>query len=206
MRVLIADDQNMLLELFSAVLGRDGIETTLTLDLHGALDAVASSEPFDLILLDYNMPGMDGLEGLKSALSNGKGAPVALMSGNLPQHTIREAISLGAVGFLPKATPSQKYVTSIRRLASGQPLDDKAEAVAPQLGTTCDAPGDEPRLTAREMRVLQYLAHGKTLDEIGSELGLRDLTLDFVIKTLCRKFAANDAAAALTNAKRARVV
>jgi DNA-binding NarL/FixJ family response regulator len=128
------------------------------------------------------------------------------MSGNLPQHIIREAISLGAVGFFPKMTPSQNYVTSIHRLASGNPLGGLPEAVDPQVGASCDARGDEPRLTARELRVLQNLAHGKTLDEIGSELGLRDLTLDFVIKTLCRKFAANDAATVLTNAKKAGVV
>lgn len=204
MRVLIADDQKMLRDVFDAMLSRDHITVSLASDLDAALVEVAKGDPFDLILLDYHMPGMDGLEGLRRTMEAGKGAAVALMSGNLPQQIVQDALRLGAAGFMPKKLSPKTYLQAIRAMAAGERLnlqDDWSgfEVEAP-------LPSTEHRLTSRELLVLQQLDSGKSLPEIAVALGLKDVTVNFVVKTLCRKFDARDQAEAVVSARQAGVI
>lgn len=201
MRVLIADDQEMLREVFDAMLSREQMLVTLAHDLESALIEIARSVTFDLILLDYHMPGMDGLNGVRRALEESKGARVALMSGNLPQHIVRDALRIGAAGFLPKKLPAKSYVSAIRSIASGEQLNlsDADAGVALPTAPQCT----DQRLTSREALVLQQLETGKSVSGIATELGLKEITVNFVVKTLCRKFETQDSAAAVECAKKA---
>ncbi len=204
MRVLIADDQKMLRDVFDAMLSRDNITVVLAADLDTALVEVDKGDPFDLILLDYHMPGMDGLDGLRRALDAGKGAAVALMSGNLPQQVIQDALDLGAAGFMPKKLSLKTYVQAIRAMAGGERLNLQDDRSGFEVGTS--DPTTEHRLTSRELLVLQQLDSGKSLPEIALALGLKDVTVNFVVKTLCRKFDARDQADAVVIARQAGVI
>ncbi len=201
MRVLIADDQEMLRELFDAMLSRDGVAVSLADCLEAALAIVEDNAAFDLILLDYNMPGMNGVDGIRRTLEQGKGAPVALMSGNLPQHIVHDALQAGAVGFLPKKLPPKSYLEAIRAMAAGQTvnlLDDRPSDTA----SVPPASGGQV-LTSREALVLKHLATGKLAAEIAAELDLKSVTVNFVVKTLCRKFDVATADDAVAHARKA---
>ena len=204
MRVLIADDQEMLREVLEAMLTRDRILVTLAHDLESALFEVEKAAPFDLILLDYHMPGMDGLDGLRRALVDGKGARIALMSGNLPSHIVRDALLIGAAGFLPKKLSSERYVQAIRAMVAGQQVNLLDDAFADLSERPSTGPGN--RLTSREILVLQQLERGLSLDEIAAELGLKGVTVNFVVKTLCRKFEAGNSAEAVAAAKKTGLI
>ena len=197
MRILIADDHDLLRETLSMFLASEGsIDTALASTLDAALDLIQSEEKFDLIMLDYNMPGMAGLNGLKRAMEASGGSPVALMSGIASRSVAEEALSFGAAGFVPKTLAAKTLVNAVRFMAMG-------EKYAPIDFMTADDPTVAPnplaqKLSRRELQVLEGLSKGKSNKEIARDLDLQEPTIKLHVKTLCRKIgAANRTQAAL---------
>lgn len=198
MRILIADDHDLLLETLTMFLqSQAGLHPSAARDLPEALARMADSGPFDLVLLDYGMPGMNGLEGLKAALAADGGARVALMSGNAPRDVAEQALAMGAAGFLPKTLPAKTLANAVRFMAMG-------EQYAPVDFMTAPVPETAPQhpmatgLSARELQVLEGLCGGKSNKEIARDLGVMEPTVKLHVKTLYRKIgAANRTQAAI---------
>ena len=197
MRILIADDHDLLRETLSMFLASEGsIDTALASTLDAALDLIQSEEKFDLIMLDYNMPGMAGLNGLKRAMEASGGSPVALMSGIASRSVAEEELSFGAAGFVPKTLAAKTLVNAVRFMAMG-------EKYAPIDFMTADDPTVAPnplaqKLSRRELQVLEGLSKGKSNKEIARDLDLQEPTIKLHVKTLYRKIgAANRTQAAL---------
>lgn len=197
MRILIADDHDLLRETLSMFLASEGsIDTALASTLDAALDFIHSEEKFDLIMLDYNMPGMAGLNGLKRAMEASGGSPVALMSGIASRAVAEEALAFGAAGFVPKTLAAKTLVNAVRFMAMG-------EKYAPIDFMTADDPTVAPnplaqKLSRRELQVLEGLSKGKSNKEIARDLDLQEPTIKLHVKTLYRKIgAANRTQAAL---------
>lgn len=197
MRILIADDHDLLGETLSMFLASEGsIDTALASTLDDALDLIQSEAKFDLIMLDYNMPGMAGLNGLKRAMEASGGSPVALMSGIASRSVAEEALAFGAAGFVPKTLAAKTLVNAVRFMAMG-------EKYAPIDFMTADDPTVAPnplaqKLSRRELQVLEGLSKGKSNKEIARDLDLQEPTIKLHVKTLYRKVgAANRTQAAL---------
>ena len=197
MRILIADDHDLLGEALSMFLASEGsIDTALASTLDDALDLIQSEAKFDLIMLDYNMPGMSGLNGLKRAMEASGGSPVALMSGIASRSVAEEALAFGAAGFVPKTLAAKTLVNAVRFMAMG-------EKYAPIDFMTTDDPTVAPnplaqKLSRRELQVLEGLSKGKSNKEIARDLDLQEPTIKLHVKTLYRKVgAANRTQAAL---------
>ena len=197
MRILIADDHDLLRETLSMFLASEGsIDTALASTLDAALDLIHSEEKFDLIMLDYNMPGMAGLNGLKRAMEASGGSPVALMSGIASRSVAEEALAFGAAGFVPKTLAAKTLVNAVRFMAMG-------EKYAPIDFMTADDPTVAPnplaqKLSRRELQVFEGLSKGKSIKEIARDLDLQEPTIKLHVKTLYRKIgAANRTQAAL---------
>lgn len=196
MRILIADDHDLLRDTLVLFLESQGIEAQSVKDLPSALDEVRRSGPFDLVMLDFGMPGMNGLEGLKKALAERGATRVALMSGIAPRDIAEQALSLGAAGFLPKTLPAKSLANAVRFMAMGEqyaPLDFMTQAQ--------DDVSSNPlaeKLSRRELQVLQGLCEGKSNKEIARDLDLMEPTVKLHVKTLYRKIgAANRTQAAI---------
>ena len=197
MRILIADDHDLLRDTLSMFLASEGsIDTALASTLDAALDLIHSEEKFDLIILDYNMPGMAGLNGLKRAMEASGGSPVALMSGIASRSVAEEALASGAAGFVPKTLAAKTLVNAVRFMAMG-------EKYAPIDFMTAEDPTVAPnplaqKLSRRELQVLEGLSKGKSNKEIARDLDLQEPTIKLHVKTLYRKIgAANRTQAAL---------
>jgi two-component system, NarL family, nitrate/nitrite response regulator NarL len=201
MRVLIADDHDLLRDTLDLWFRQEKIDVIAASDLPTAMDAVAKSEPFDLILLDYGMPGMNGLDGLKIALTNGKGARVALMSGIAPREVAEQALEMGAAGFLPKTLPAKSLVNAVRFMAMGEQYAPIEFMTAASDISPVNALAE--KLSPRELQVLQGLCEGKANKEIARDLGIQEPTVKLHMKTLYRKIGAHNRTQAAMTAKEA---
>jgi DNA-binding NarL/FixJ family response regulator len=204
MRILLADDHDLMIETLSAFLTSQGafeVDTADTLD--AACTKIGNSAPYDLVLLDYSMPGMNGLDGLAKAIKLSNGRPVALMSGTANKAIAQTAIDNGAIGFLPKTMAAKSVVNAIRFMAVGEvyvPLGFlNAEETTPETALSA-------LLSARESQVLDGLCRGLSNKEIARELDLQEVTIKLHVKTLCRKLDAKNRTHAAMIGKDAGVV
>ncbi len=190
MRILIADDHDLVRDTISAFLERDGdVAVVAAGDLDAALARIESDGPFDLVLLDYAMPGMAGLEGLARARAVNAGRPVAMMSGTADRTVARDALEAGAAGFLPKTMAAASLVHAVRMMVAGERYAPVAVLTEPP-----EAPRHPlaARLSARELQVLEGLCRGLSNKEIAREIDLREVTIKLHVKTLCRKLEARN--------------
>ncbi len=201
MRLLIADDHDLVRDTLAAFLSREeDIDVTTASDLDEAVKIIDTDRPFDLVLLDYSMPGMDGLKGLETVINTGPSRPVAIMSGTAPKAVAQEALDAGAIGFLPKTMAAASMVNAVRFMAAG-------ETFVPVKFMTAEDPEETnplaKGLSPRELEVLSGLCRGLANKEIARELDLQEVTIKLHVKTLCRKLEAKNRTHAAMIAKEA---
>lgn len=185
MRVLIADDHDLVREALASFLQSEGVVEVMTVpNLQDAIRAADESGSFDLVLLDYNMPGMNGLEGLREMIAANDQRPVAILSGTSSRTLAEQSIRAGAAGFVPKTMSSRSMVSAVRFMAAG-------EVYAPFnfMQQTESASGT---LSQRETDVLRGLCEGKSNKEIARALDLQEVTIKLHVKTLSRKLNAKN--------------
>lgn len=198
MKILFADDHVLVRDAIVALLEQEtDFEITTVDDLTSAL--AASVDGFDLILLDYTMPGMNGLGGF-DRMKGATDAPVALLTGSASREVAQQALDKGAAGFLPKTMSGPSLVNAIRFMAAG-------EVFAPISFMNGGAADDQSRvaatLTAREKQVLGGLVRGLSNKEIAREISLQEVTVKLHVKTTCRKLGARNRTQAAIAAKEA---
>ncbi len=190
MRVLIADDHDLVRDMLAMLLQSSGdIETSTAADLQQACALIDSQPRYDLIMLDLNMPGMNGLDGLRHAMALHGGQRVALLSGTATRETAQDALALGAAGFVPKTLTAKSMINAVRFMVLGEqfvPIDFLTTPAIADVHPLAD------RLTPREMQMLKGLTEGKSNKEIARDFEISEPTVKLHMKTLYRKLDASN--------------
>lgn len=182
-RVLLADDHELVRDtLLFYVRSQSDMSVTTASCLEEARRVWLREGPFDLVLLDLRMPGMNGLSGLEAALSDGVRA--AVISGVATRGVVEDAMLLGAAGFVSKTTPARALIQAISFMAMGETY------VSPEFLGDRKADSGHPladSLSRREFQVLEKICDGLTDKEIARDLELQVSTVKLHAKMLFRK-------------------
>lgn len=198
MRLLIADDHELLRDTLGNFLQQqEDVDIEAVGDLDALLGVLSKDPAFDLVLLDYTMPGVQGLDGLKHLLRLPGCPPVALISGIAQMEIALEAMRLGARGFLQKTMPAHSLLNAIRFMVMGERFLPVDEILAFTEGLPDTPPAAAPTetklmLTPRETEVLAALCNGETNKEIARRLNLSEPTIKLHVKTLYRRLGASN--------------
>jgi DNA-binding NarL/FixJ family response regulator len=182
--VLVADDHRSFAEaLRTAIRVEHGISVVgVTHDGEATIEMAEQKQP-DVVLMDVQMPGIDGITATRRIAEEVDGARVIMLSAFEDEHTVARALDAGAVGFLSKGRPMRDVIASIRTAHRGEPLIDPDEIrrILTQLRKkrALDAADRArvERLTRRETEILQGLARGLSPRRLSDELGISRHTL-----------------------------
>lgn len=147
--------------------------------------AIEENESFDLILVDYVMPGVDGLRAIEDVIERVRGTPVAILSGVASRSIVEDALKLGAAGFVPKTLHLKSMLAAIDFMIAGEvyaPFDFLLKKEKP----------DPYHLSPNEKKVLQAICKGKANKEIARDLEMSESSVKMHVRTLSRKFDANN--------------
>jgi DNA-binding NarL/FixJ family response regulator len=145
---------------------------------HGEVMQVVRRVLPDVLVLDINMPGKNGIDTLKQVKQEYPRMPVLMLSMYPEDQYAVRSLKAGASGYLTKMAAAEQLVDAIRMVARGKKYitPELAQSLADSLDRDADVPPHE-LLSDREVQVLRFIASGRTLAQIGDELALSPKTV-----------------------------
>ena len=182
----------------SESLARIIAESDLNLEcLHAATAAKGlaflNGNPFDLILLDINLPDMSGIEFCKIVKSRFPNQKILALTTIAQRHVVEKMLEQGADGFILKTSDMDDIIGGIRHILSskqvylGKGVKELIKGISP-------GNSDMPMITKRESEILKLIADGLTNQEIAEKLFISTFTVDSHRKNLLLKFNAKNTA------------
>lgn len=193
--ILIVEDQRIIVEGLTLILSKvEGFgKISSCLHIYSLLETIEIEKP-DVILLDFNMPMVDGIQCLKTILSKYPNQKIIMLTGYDDTELIREALNLGAKGYVLKNIAKQELVTAIQTVYNGQNyLDENVQKkVLDAFLTNADNHKEkltnrEINLSNREREVLKLIAEGQSSSKIANSLFISVNTVDTHRKNIMAK-------------------
>lgn len=196
--ILVDDHETIHIEVGDLLSALDGID----LIAHGyngseAVQLCNKHKP-DLVLMDFSMPVMNGIEATRAIVSKYPHIKVIALSGVEDSKVVQEMIGAGASGYILKNAHPEDLASTLRAVHGGQSVFS-TDIVKPLLGQS-SPPTKSPRdygLTRREMDVLRELGQGLTNKEVANELHISTATVRFHITNIIEKLGAENRTQAL---------
>ncbi|WPN66056.1 response regulator transcription factor [Pseudomonas sp. P9_35] len=208
-KILIADDHPLFREAIHNVIsdGFPGSEVMETADLDSALALTAEHDDLDLILLDLNMPGMHGLNGLINLRNEAPTIPVVIVSAEQDKQVVLQAITYGAVGFITKSSPRSQMTDAIEQILNGNvylPPDIIRTQRSPMGRRLNENPSFPPELlqalTRKQLLVLERMTKGESNKQIAYTLDIAETTVKAHVSAILRKLNVHNRVQAILSA------
>ncbi|KPW90994.1 Two-component transcriptional regulator PedR1 [Pseudomonas syringae pv. castaneae] len=208
-KILIADDHPLFREAIHNVIsdGFPGSEVMETADLDSALALTTEHDDLDLILLDLNMPGMHGLNGLINLRNEAPTIPVVIVSAEQDKQIVLQAITYGAVGFITKSSPRSQMTDAIEQILNGNvylPPDIIRTQKNPVGRRLNETPAFPPELlqalTRKQLLVLERMTKGESNKQIAYTLDIAETTVKAHVSAILRKLNVHNRVQAILSA------
>ena len=194
MRILVIEDEPQVAGHITRALVRRGHSSTAQHDGAAGL-RVALEQPHDLVVLDLNLPSLDGLGVLAQLRKCGNPARVLILTSVIDDNLVYEAMSSGAHGYLLKEINAQGLCQAIIDVAAGKFILDPAVTTRVLSLVRNGPPQSEQdklaQLSTQERRVLALVAEGKTNKEIAEQMTLSDKTVKNYLSNIFEKLKIN---------------
>ncbi|HWY30712.1 MAG TPA: response regulator transcription factor [Candidatus Acidoferrum sp.] len=194
-RIMVVDDHFVV---------RMGLTGSIDLEPDMVVEAEASSgsqaiELFrnfrsDIVLMDLKLPGMGGIEATRAICAEFPEAAIIMLSTHDGEEDIYRSLQAGARTYLLKGAAREELMDTIRKVHAGE------RAISSVVGTRLAERMNRAELTERELEVLKLIAKGRSNKEIGSALGIAEVTVKLHVGHLLTKLNANDRTQAATTA------
>lgn len=214
MKILHLDDHTMFAEGLNIVISLHSTDLSVVgaNSVEGALQVLEQQPNIELILIDLNIPGLNGLDFIESLCEKNVYIPFIVLSASSDLFQIRSALNNGASGFIPKTYSITQILQVIEQVVAGDIVVPKDI----EQGIAC-LPEHEPsqvhyktmtnyKLGQRQIDVLKWLQKGLSNDEIARELNLSKNTIKTHIKTLFSAFQVNNRIECVRYAERIELI
>jgi len=203
LKILLVDDHKVVRDGMKYMLDmQDNLNVTVQ-EAEDGKDAVERSKhiDYDIIIMDINMPDMDGIEACEKILAEKKDAKILALSMHEEEFQIKKMITAGAKGYMLKSAGAEELMKAIKKVAAGEKYyggDVAMKLMEPYHDAIIDGKAVENRLkgklTEREMEVLKLIANEYTNGEIAEKLHVSKRTVDTHRQNLLNKLNAKNTA------------
>jgi len=198
-RIAIADDHRMVREALAGLLaGHPDLEIVGEAgDGRGALAMVEGTAP-DLLLLDFGLPDMKGMDACRQIRSTHPQVRVIAVSAHADRRFVEEMLQAGAAAYVVKADAASELVKAIRAVAAGGTFISPRAAAALDGPSSAQNGGNAPPpatcLGRREREVLTLIAEGERSASIAARLGIATATVELHRRNIMRKLGLHNVA------------
>lgn len=196
-KVLVADDHPLFRDAIVNIIANrfEHSQTYETEDVASTIEYATANDDIDLILLDLNMPGMAGLNGLLELRNECPTTPVVVVSAEQEKQTILQTIAYGAVGFIAKSSSKDTIGDAIESVFGGNvylPSDiirndsqaSQSNASTKEFNVTSDTLSS---LTRRQLMVLRCMTKGEANKHIAYNLNISETTVKSHVSSILKK-------------------
>jgi len=181
-KVLLTDDHQIILDGLQSLL-KNSAEFTVIAEANNGREALRLLEILqpDVVLMDIDMPAMNGIEALKEIRRRFPIVKVIILSMHSETGMIRSLMDLGAQGYLLKSCSQEELFTAIQKVAGGQSffsLDVTLSLLRPSNGEKATNEVRNELLTERELEILKLIVAGFSNKEVGEKLFISHRTVD----------------------------
>lgn len=166
-----------------------------------AFAAAQAHDDLDLVLLDYHLPDMTGLDALQIFGQRHPELPIVMLSGSVNIPIMRQVVRSGAAGFVTKSSLSDELLRAIQQVLDGG-VYIPPELETPQAPETPHGLHEKPALTQRQELVLRGLLDGRSNREISEMLNISDETVKSHVTAILRHFSVQNRTQAVVAAAR----